>query len=366
MSEKKELTVVLASGGTGGHIFPAEALASELKSREHRVILVTDKRREQYNFTEKNGVDVYVVNSASPGGGVKSKIAAIPAILLGIMQAVKLLKRLNPDVVVGFGGYPSFPTMIAAYWLKIPSVIHEQNSVLGRVNRILAPISKKIATSFDKVSFIKKSDQKKIVFTGNPVRPHVKVVRDVSYPELKDGESMHILVTGGSQGASIFSEVIPQAIASLPDAIKKRIRIDQQCRQEDIENVREIYSKENISADLATFFNDMPSRLACAHLLICRSGASTIAEVTATGRPAIFIPYMHATDDHQTKNATALVDKGAGFIIPQKILRADVVAEYIKDFFAKPDVLIQTALNSFEVGIVDADKRLADVVEGVV
>lgn len=366
MAEEKKLTVVLAAGGTGGHIFPAEALANELTSRKHKVVLVTDARREQYTFTKQNNMDVYVVSSASPGGGIKGKIKAVPSILVGILQAVKLLKKIKPDVVVGFGGYPSFPTMIASYWLKIPSVIHEQNSVLGRVNRILSCSAKKIATSFEKVSHIKKCDQKKVVMVGNPVRPNIKAVREVSYPELKDSENLHILVTGGSQGAAIFSEIVPTAIASLPDAIKSRIRIDQQCRPEDIEKVRAIYKKENISADLASFFNDMPSRLAACHLLICRSGASTISEVTVTGRPAIFIPYMYAMDDHQTSNARALADKGAGFIVPQNIARADVIAEHIKNFFSKPDVLIQTALNAFEMGLPDADKRLADLVEGAV
>lgn len=365
MTENRKLTVVLAAGGTGGHIFPAEALSAELKRRGHRPILVTDARREQYDFAAKSKIDIYVVKSASPKSGIISLITALFSIIQGVIQAVQLLKTLKPDAVVGFGGYPSFPTMVAAYWLRIPRVIHEQNSVLGRVNRVLAPISHKIATSFDKISHIKKSDLKKVVLTGNPVRPHIKAVREVSYPELQADEHLHILVTGGSQGAAIFSEVIPAAIISLPDEAKKRIRIDQQCRKEDIDRVRELYENAGINADLAIFFNDMSARIASAHVLICRAGASTIAEITVTGRPAIYIPYMHATDDHQTSNARAVADKGAGVVIPQKILTAEVIAGYITDFIAKPEILVHTALNALEIGIVDADKRLADVVEGV-
>lgn len=366
MPEKKKITVVLAAGGTGGHIFPAESLAEELIFRGHKAILITDARREQYTFASKNNIDVHVIYARSPVGGIVGKIKAIASIFVGTAQSFILLRKIKPNVVVGFGGYPSLPTMLAAFILNIRTVIHEQNSVLGRVNRRLAHFADKVATSFDKVSHIAARDIKKIILTGNPVRPHIKAVRGLSYPELKKDEPLHILITGGSQGASIFSEVIPAAIICLPDEIKKRIRIDQQCRSEDIERVRIIYKNANINAELATFFSDIQIRLASAHLVICRSGASTIAEITVAGRPAILVPYLHATDDHQTSNARAIADKGAAFIIPQGLLKPDLIAEYIKDFLQKPDVLIKTAVNAFGLGIIDADKRLADVVERVI
>lgn len=365
MATQKKLTVVLAAGGTGGHIFPAEALAEELTLRGHKAILITDARREQYTFAQTNNIDVHVVYTKSPKGGLSGKVKAVAGIFIGLYQAKKLLKKIKPDVVVGFGGYPSLPTVLAALILNIKTVIHEQNSVMGRVNRHLATMADKIATSFADVRFIGKKDQKKIILTGNPVRPHIKAVRELPYPALDKDSHLHILVTGGSQGASVFSEIIPEALVSLPKDVKNRIRIDQQCRKEDIDMVRKIYEDAGINADLATFFNDMSARLASAHLLICRAGASTIAEITASGRAAILVPYMHATDDHQTHNARAISDKGAAFLMPQKIIRADLIAEYIKDFLARPEALVKTAVNAFELGIIDADKRLADVVEEV-
>lgn len=363
MKNDRKLTIVLAAGGTGGHIFPAQALGEELVARGHKAILVTDERREQYKFAEDNNIDVHVVGIKSPARG---KLKAILSILTSTTQAVKLLKRIKPNVVVGFGGYPSLPTVLAAYLLKIRIVIHEQNSVMGRVNRRLASVADRVATSFEKVSHVEEKDRKKIVLTGNPVRPNIRALRDIPYSALEKDEHLHILVTGGSQGASVFSEVVPAAIVSLPDEIKSRIRIDQQCRKEDIENVRKLYSDAGVNADLATFFNDIPARLASAHLLICRSGASTVAEMTVAGRPAVFVPYIHATDDHQTSNANALVEKNAAFLMSQKIIRADLISEYIKDFLQRPDVLSTIAINAFELGIPDADKRLADVVCDIV
>lgn len=359
----KKITVVLAAGGTGGHIFPAESLAEELTLRGHKAILITDSRQEK--FASKNNIGVHIIYAKSPVGGIAGKIKAIASIFIGTAQSLILLIKIKPNVVVGFGGYPSLPTMLAAFILNIRTVIHEQNSVLGRVNRRLATIANKIATSFEKVSHIANKDMGKIVLTGNPVRPHIKPVRELPYPELKKNDHLHILVTGGSQGASIFSEVIPEAIISLPDAIKKHIRIDQQCRKEDIDRVRKLYEDADINAELGTFFSDMPVRLANAHLVICRAGASTIAEITVAGRAAILVPYLHATDDHQTSNARAIADKGAAFIIPQGILKPDLIVEHIQDFLQNPEVLTKTAVNAFELGIIDADKRLADVVEEI-
>lgn len=362
MVDQKKITVVLAAGGTGGHIFPAEALAGELTRRGHKAVLLTDERRGQYNSAGHSLGDVHVIHAKNPSGGVFKKTRAIAGVFIGTGQALRHLRKIRPDVVVGFGGYPSIPTMLAAAVLGIKTILHEQNAVLGRVNRIFASEVDKIATSFEHVSGINKKHLKKIVYTGNPVRPDIKAVREISYPALEDGGHLHILVTGGSQGAALFSEVVPVALASLPAELRIRIRIDQQCRGEDIEKVRAIYDAAGINADLATFFHDISARLASAHLLICRAGASTIAEVTVAGRPAIFVPYIHSYDDHQTENARAIADKSAAFVISQDLMKADLVAEYIKDFLKKPEVLAKTAANALAIGIPDADKLLADLV----
>jgi UDP-N-acetylglucosamine--N-acetylmuramyl-(pentapeptide) pyrophosphoryl-undecaprenol N-acetylglucosamine transferase len=357
----KRLTVVLASGGTGGHIFPAEALAAELIKQNHKVILLSDKRYQKHHSTPE-ALEVININSASLGGGIVNKLRSVIHICLGIIQAKKILKKLKPDVVVGFGGYPSFPTMIAATSLKLRTVIHEQNSVLGRVNRMLSGNVSVIATSFSEVHGIRPADEKKVILVGIPVRPAIVAIKDFPYPGIDPEGHLQLLVTGGSQGASVFSEVVPQAILLLPEEIRKRIRIDQQCRKDDIENVRKIYDEAGINAYLVTFFEDMPSRFASAHLVIARSGASTIAELTVSGRPSILVPYMFAMDDHQTANALAVEKHGAAIVVGQKVLTPEILAAHIKGFIENPDSLKQMAINAFDIGNADAVERLAKVV----
>jgi UDP-N-acetylglucosamine--N-acetylmuramyl-(pentapeptide) pyrophosphoryl-undecaprenol N-acetylglucosamine transferase len=361
---KNNQTIALAAGGTGGHIFPAEALAAELLKQNHRVVLITDKRYVKHHSTPEQ-LEILTINSASTGGGVVGKLKSVIKICLGIAQARKILRKLKPDSVVGFGGYPSFPTMIAANSLRLRTIIHEQNSVLGRVNRLLAPSASVIATSFEEVFGVRTSDSKKIVLTGNPVRHAICSLREFAYPAFEKEEHLHILVTGGSQGATVFSEVVPQAIISLPPEIKNRIRIDQQCRKTDIDNVKAIYEQAGINADLATFFEDMPSRLAAAHLVIARAGASTIAELTIAGKPAILVPYMHAMDDHQTSNALAMEKYHAAILLEQKSITPELIAEHIRRFVEKPDYLKQMAVNSFDLGREGAVEKLAGVVIGI-
>lgn len=357
--EKK--TIVLAAGGTGGHIFPAESLAAEVLGHGHTAVLVTDVRYKKRADTPE-AMQVKTISAASPGSGVVGKCKALPGIALGFLQARKLLKLLRPSVVVGFGGYPSFPTMLAAKTLGLPMVIHEQNAVLGRVNRVIAPWTQVVATSFHSIAAIREEDRRKIVFTGNPVRQAIRAVSDLPYPVLNTGEHLQILVTGGSQGAAIFSDLVPEAIISLPDELRGRIRIDQQCRAEDIERVRQAYKEAGVNANLATFFEDMPTRLAAAHLVIARAGASTVAELCVAGRPAILIPYMYAMDDHQTANARALAEKGAAFVLHQKEVVADDIARKIKDCLLNADMLEKMAASILSEGVPDATQRLAQAV----
>ena len=355
--DNKKKKVVLAAGGTGGHIFPAEALASELLSQGCEVILITDKRYKKHILTPDE-MEVRVIAAASPSGGIFSKVKAVPVILSGIRQAKSELKKIKPDVVVGFGGYPSFPTMYAATKLKIKTVIHEQNCMMGKVNKVLCKSVSIIATSFREVKGISEKYHNKVVLTGNPVRPAIKALRDIPYPDPDDGEVVQLLVIGGSQGATIFSEVIPDAVCKLSEEIKSKIRIDQQCREKDIEGVKKVYNEQGISANLTTFFEDIPTKIASAHIIIARAGASTVSEITVAGRPSILIPYKFAADDHQTVNAMALEKKEATMLIKQDDFNSEELAKVLKSLLSNPEKLITMARNSYSLGNTDAVKKL--------
>lgn len=359
--------IVLASGGTGGHIFPAEALARELKSRDYNPILITDDRYLKYSSNIKD-LESHVIRSSTIERGFFKRLLAAFNIALGYFQARRLLKTLNPSVVIGFGGYPSFPTMLAGirFAKKKPSVktvIHEQNSMLGKANYVLAPKVDVIATSFSDVSGVSDDDVKKVNLTGNPVRSSIKHLQDMQYPELLEDGTLRILITGGSQGASIFSRVVPEALKLLPDDFRSRIRIDQQCRGADLESAKSAYKEIGVSADLTTFFNDMPSRLASAHLVIARSGATTLAELTVAGRPIIMVPYPYSTDGHQMVNANSLEDNGGGWVIPEDAFTPEALASRLEAFLNLPAKLNEAAENAKKSSIPDADKNLADLVE---
>jgi UDP-N-acetylglucosamine--N-acetylmuramyl-(pentapeptide) pyrophosphoryl-undecaprenol N-acetylglucosamine transferase len=358
-------SIVLAAGGTGGHIFPAEALAEELKKRGFTPVLITDERHKKYAGTLED-VETHFIQTGALGGNIIKKLLSVFKIILGYVQARKILSSIQPEVVVGFGGYPSFPTLMASTHKKIKTVLHEQNSLMGTVNRFMASKVVKIATSFEEVSGVLDDDRKKIVFTGNPVRPAILVLRDMQYPDINDESVFRILITGGSQGASVFSRVVPEAIALLPQALRARIRIDQQCRPADIEEAREAYKELGVSADLSTFFTDMPVKIASAHLLIVRSGASTLAEVTVAGRPAILVPYPHAKDNHQMINATALEDVGGGWVMPEEAFTAKALSARIESFLNLPSTLQEAAEKSKEAGKPDAAEKLADLLETLI
>ena len=357
--------IVLVAGGTGGHVFPAEALASELRARGYTLALFTDRRGEAYGG-ELGSLTTHRIRAGRvTSGGILGRVKGVLDLAMGGMQSRGLLSRLKPSVVVGFGGYASVPTMLAASSLGVPTVIHEQNALLGRANRLLAPRVSAIATSFDNVVGIKPADRAKTVLTGNPVRPGIRSLRDNAYPALAGDGPIYLLVTGGSQGATIFSDVVPAAFDRLPDEMRRRLRVSQQCRPEDIERVRAAYAGTDIRVDLASFFGDMPERLLHAHLVICRSGASTVAELTTAGRPAILVPYPHAMDDHQTMNARAIEAQGGAICVPQLDFTPETLAARLKLLFAQPQQLTRMAEKAHASGHRDAAANLAILVAGL-
>ena len=358
--------IVLSTGGTGGHIFPAQALAEALLARGYRLKLITDRRGDAYNGPLER-INRHAIQAAGISGrGFAAKIGALARLATGYFQARKLLRDLNPDVVVGFGGYATVPTLLAASHLGIKTAIHEQNAVLGRANRVLARRATRIATAFKTTTFLRNADRAKSVWTGNPVRPEIVAVRDAPLPTLGADSPIELLVIGGSQGASIFSKVVPAAIAALPDDQRSRVRVTQQCRKEDLAQVREDYAKAQIEADLSPFFDDIPQRLAAAHMLICRAGASTMAELTTAGRPAILVPYPHAIDDHQTANAARLCDAGGAWMMPDRDFTPMLLTGRLSSLFSMDTTLPMASRCAAQIGMPEATERLADVVSGII
>ncbi|UYN96773.1 MAG: undecaprenyldiphospho-muramoylpentapeptide beta-N-acetylglucosaminyltransferase [Enhydrobacter sp.] len=352
--------VVLATGGTGGHVFPAEALASELEARGVPVALVTDSRGRQW----QGGLSrkpIHYVHSASPAGPLKQKVKATLMLVLGLVDAWRALGRIDPSAVIGFGGYASVPTLVAARLRGLPSMLHEQNAVLGKANRLVLRGVSRIATSFAHTRFVVDGDPRARL-VGNPVREAACVLRGSPYRAPGADRVIDVLVFGGSQGAASFSQVIPDAILSLRPALRSRLRVVQQCRPEDVDRVRKVYRQAGIVAELASFFADLPQRMASAHLVIARSGASTVAELAAIGRPAILVPYPHAADDHQTANARAFEAVGACIVILHREFNADTLAAWLRELFDDPRHLVDMAAAARGAGRPDAAARLADLV----
>jgi UDP-N-acetylglucosamine--N-acetylmuramyl-(pentapeptide) pyrophosphoryl-undecaprenol N-acetylglucosamine transferase len=358
------LRFVLAAGGTGGHLFPAEALARELARQGGQVHLATDRRADAF-AGKVPGVAICQVRAGRFGGGPLHLAYGVAEMALGIVQARRLLRRLIPDVVVGFGGYASVPTMLAASQLGIPTVIHEQNAVLGRANRLLAPRASRIATGFAETTGLRAADRSRIAHTGNPVRPAILAVAATAYAPPAPGEPLELLILGGSQGARIFSDLVPPALAALAQEIRSALRVSQQARPEDRDRVVGDLQAAGVAAEVETFFNDVPARLARAHLVICRSGASTISELAATGRPALLVPYPHAMDDHQAANARAFAAAGAGWMMPQSSLTAPVLTERLTELLRDGAALSQAAAQARGFGRDDAAERLAALAIGL-
>lgn len=353
--------ILLAAGGTGGHVFPAEALAEELVMRGERVLLITDKRFTQY-ISGENISEILTISTGRIQGGTMGLLKAVALMMLGTLQAMLIMIRIKPKIVVGFGGYPAFPSMLAASILRIPTIIHEQNAVLGRANRKLLPRVEVIATSFEHTKMIEDKQRSKIVWTGNPVRSSIRALAHLPYPELTADGIMNLLVIGGSQGASIFSRIVPAAIAALPATLRNRIRIDQQCRKEDMDVAQMTYQQLGISANLSTFFSDIPLKLASAHLVITRAGASSLTELAVAGRPAILVPLPTAMDNHQTINANAFEDAGGGWLMAQDGFTAASLSARIEGFLGAPATLEEASKKAKLLGNIHAVERLADLV----
>ena len=355
-------TVLLTAGGTGGHLFPAQALAHALIARGWTVHLATDGRATQYG-QDFPAESIQIIPSATPS--VKNPLKMAKAALKlakGYMVARNVIKTVNPDVVVGFGGYPTVPPMLAARSLGVPTCLHEANGVMGRANRFLAKGANAIAASFP----IRKGAEgleQKITTTGNPVRPKFLDAAQVPYEPVEEGGEVRIVVTGGSQGARFFSEYMPGAFGRLSKEMRDRISLVQQCRPEDLLRVKTGYRELDLKAELAPFFSDIPEKYAAAHLIVCRSGASTVSELAAVGRPAILVPLPGTLDQDQHANAKVLEEAGGAWVLHQRGMRPNDISDLLEDLIANPEKLTAAAKAAQGQGKPDAAERLADLVE---
>jgi len=351
---------LLAAGGTGGHLFPAEALAVALAKRGVTVDLATDARAAHFEFPARA---VHIIPSATMHGGNPLALVRTAAMLaLGTARAWALIGRLKPSVVVGFGGYPTVPPVFAASLRGVPSLLHEQNGVMGRANRLLAARVTRIATGFPNLAKLEASLQAKTVFTGNPVRPQVVAAAAAPYSAPEANGKFKLLVFGGSQGARVMSEIVPAAIERLDAAIRARLSIVQQARAEDLEQVKRAYARLGVAAECEPFFSDLPARMAAAHLVVSRSGASTVAELAAVGRPAILVPLPHALDQDQLANAGMLEKAGGAICIEQRDFTPARLAIEITALAGDPARLARMAAAAKSAGTIDAAERLANLV----
>ena len=355
---------VLAAGGTGGHMVPAHALATELIARGHRVALITDARGEKIPGLFE-GVQTHVLPAGRATSSPMSWPGAARSIWQGRTMAKELYKSFEPMVVVGFGGYPALPALLGALSAGVATAVHEQNAVLGRVNRLLAPRVDIIATSYPDTERMKPGWKDKTHLVGNPVREDVMKLREIDYPPLDENGIFRVLVTGGSQGASIMSRVVPGGLAMLPLSLRRRLQVVQQARAEDVEMVRAAYAEHGIPAEVQTYLTDLPERLAWAHLVIGRAGASTISELTAAGRPAILVPLPSATDDHQTANVREMVAAGGARAIAEENFTPVELAKQMQKLGLDSGALANAAKRALTCGRPNAARDLADLVERI-
>lgn len=353
---------VLAAGGTGGHIIPAYALGEELISRGHQVALITDERGAKIPGCPKK-MSMHVLPAGRVTKNPKSWLVGARAIWAGRKMARQLYSSFAPTAVMGFGGYPAFPALLGAFAEKIPTLVHEQNAVLGRVNRMTARKVNAIVTAYPDIQRLKPAHEEKVHLLGNPVREEVLDLRDQPYPPLEEDGIFRVLVTGGSQGASILSEIVPDGLARLPLNLRRRLQVTQQCRSEDIEAVRKSYSKHEIPAELATYLPDLPERLGWSHMFIGRAGASSVAELTAAGRPAILVPLPIATDDHQSYNVKEMVKAGGARTIKQPNFTPVELAKQIQAIALKPGALENAAKAAWTCGRPNAVSDIANLLE---
>ncbi|MFO1068718.1 MAG: undecaprenyldiphospho-muramoylpentapeptide beta-N-acetylglucosaminyltransferase [Geminicoccaceae bacterium] len=348
--------VVIAAGGTGGHMFPALALARELRQRGRSVMVLTDSRGARY--VDKD-VSCQLIQAGSPSGSIGSRLGGVGRLSVGLAQCLALFLRIRPEAAACFGGYASVPPALAAAASRRPLMIHEQNAVVGKANRMVARFAARIALSFEHTQRTSRLPHERMVVTGNPVRIGFTVGGE-RYRAPMRGEPFRVLVLGGSQGARVFSDVVPAAMPLLPEIQRRRLVITQQCRPEDLERTRSAYAALGMKPELSSFFADVPSLLAATHLVVTRSGASTIAELLAAGRPSLLVPYLHAADDHQHANAGELAHAGAAELMPEKSFTPGLFAERLRLFMEEPARLDTMASRARGLARPDAAQRLAD------
>lgn len=355
--------VLLAAGGTGGHLFPAEALAAVLTARGLTVDLATDERAARYAASfparQLHVLPADTVRGRSPVALAKAGLT----LASGLISGLALMRRLKPAVVVGFGGYPSLPPLLAASLMGVPTLIHEANGVMGRANRLLARRVTAIATGFPGLAKADAALAAKAVWTGNPLRPAAIAAAATPYDPPEAGGPLKLLVFGGSQGARVMSDVVPQALSRLSHDIRARLVVTQQTRAEDMDRVRALYGDLHLKAELAPFFDDLPARMAGAHLVISRSGAGTVAELAAIGRPSILVPLPHALDQDQAANARSLAEIHAALVLRQLEFTPERLVEELERFAATPQTLTQMAAHARSAGVLDAAERLGDLTQ---
>jgi UDP-N-acetylglucosamine--N-acetylmuramyl-(pentapeptide) pyrophosphoryl-undecaprenol N-acetylglucosamine transferase len=356
-------SILLVAGGTGGHLFPALALREVLVRRGWHVPIATDPRVGAF-VEGVPDADTHRIRSATLTGGNPLAVARFAAAMAqGIAESRRLTKAIRPMAVVGFGGYPTVPPLVAARLAGIPILVHEQNAVLGRANRLLLRFGATLATGFDKPKGGESAARS--IHVGNPVRAAVAAEAVRPYQPSAEGERFRLLVFGGSQGARVFSELLPAALAELPDDLRTRLRVVQQARPEDLTRTLEAFRRLGAQVELQPFFGDMAERIAAAHLVISRAGASTVSELAAIGRPAILVPYPHALDHDQAENARALAGAGGAWVVPERELTPAALAGRLSTLMKDPDRLRTAAEAARSTGRLDAAERLADLVEGI-
>lgn len=355
-------TIILSSGGTGGHVFPALSLAEELNVRGYQVVIMTDHRGEV--FQKAIGISKVITLPTWQSKGPLGYIVLAFGIIVSFLKATLYMIQHRPDAVVGFGGYPSIPAVLAAKFLRIPTALHEQNAILGRANRLLARFVQRVGISFERVKF---ADPYwgKIIYTGNPVRKSIIAIRDLNYQLPMINDPFRIFIMGGSQGARIFSSVIPEALCQLPKQMSNRIMVVQQCRPELVESTKQAYAKSDIQVDIRPFFDDVDQQLAKAHLFIGRAGASTVAELMVSGRPAILIPYPYAMDNHQQANALSLSENHAAWVVLEKEFTPQRLQDLIERAMNDEKTLNNMAHNMHKFGQPKAAIKLAQMVENL-
>jgi len=358
-------SILISTGGTGGHMTPAQALSSDLVARGYKVHLVTDPRGARYSKMFDD-IPIHTIRAGTLGAGVMGKVKGVANLGLGIAQAMSLVMKLKPALVIGFGGYPSYPAVFAAQKLGIRTILHEQNAIIGKANDMLADKATRIAISMPKVQGLDEDEEMRAVYTGNPVRPEIAALFTKPYPAVNNDGALKIFVIGGSLGAHVFSDVLPKAFSELSEDYRKRLYIVQQCREDDLKAAKKAYEAASINATLAPFFDDVAGELERCHLVIARSGASSVAEITTAGRPAIFVPYPHHKDQQQKMNAEAVADVGGAWVMTEDGFTVEALKARIEGFLQNPSVLFKAAEKAQSVGKPDAAKKLGNLVTALI